>query len=85
MRSYIDCTSPASTRQAHNYLFPRHRANPLQLMKPPTPQPTPPPKGVPMFELIGVELFETDGPVQHISRYLKSVRCVVCVMYACAR
>ena len=41
-----------------------------------------------MFELLGLELYETDGPVQHISRYLPSVRrarfCVCCVcMYVC--
>ena len=47
-----------------------------------------PTAGLPMFELLGLELYETDGPVQHISRYLPSVRrarfCVCCVcMYVC--
>ncbi|KAI8464874.1 MAG: hypothetical protein J3K34DRAFT_525818 [Monoraphidium minutum] len=30
--------------------------------------------GTPVFSLVGVELFETDGCLQHISRYLPSVR-----------
>ena len=34
-------------------------------------------KGAPMFELLGIDLFTTEGSVQHISRYVASVRCVV--------
>lgn len=30
--------------------------------------------GLPMFELVGVELFETQGVVQHISRYIPAIR-----------
>lgn len=39
----------------------------------PTNQPTQK-KGAPMFELLGIDLFTTEGSVQHISRYVPSVR-----------